>query len=64
MIGTKFIWPGDLPKFRLENIRREFISWMNTFGWETEDVTFSVEDENKLEWNWEIKVPEDWQNSH
>jgi hypothetical protein len=64
-LGTKFVWPGDLPKFRLENIRREFISWINTFGWVIEAVTFSVtDDEDSLEWNWEIKVPENWQNIH
>src|SRR5271155_4847776 len=62
-MGTRFVWPGGLPEFRLENIRREFVSWINTFGWEVEAVTFSVEDsEEKLEWLWIIKVPEDWQN--
>ena len=65
MMGTKFIWPGDLPKLRLENIRREFISWMNIFDWEIESFTFSVTDDgNTLGWVWKIKVPEYWQNSH
>ena len=64
-MGTKFLWPGDLPKFRLENIRREVVSWMNTYGWEMEAVTFSVKDDgDTLEWDWEIKVPENWQSSH
>jgi len=61
MMGTKFIWLGDLPKFRLENIRREFISCMNTFDWELEALTFSVKDDgDRLEWIWKIKVPENW----
>ena len=65
MMGTKFVWLGDLPKFRLENIRREFISCMNTFDWEIEALTFSVKGNgDRLEWIWKIKVPENWQNSH
>src|SRR5277367_3361074 len=62
-MGTRFIWPGHLPQFRLQNIRLEFISWMNTFGWEVETVTFSVDESRQtLEWVWIIKVKEDWQN--
>jgi len=68
-LGRRPFWPGDLPKFRLENIKQEFVKWMKMFGWEVEDVTFELIDgeerkEDKVDFWWTVTVPENWQNDN
>jgi hypothetical protein len=67
--GQRPCWPGDLPEFRLENIRQEFVKWMKMFGWEVEDVTFDLIDgeerkEDTVSFWWTVTVPENWQNDN
>lgn len=65
--GKRPFWPGDLPEFRLENIRQEFVKWMKMFGWEVEEVIFDLTKEEKKDlvylW-WKVKVPENWHNDN
>jgi hypothetical protein len=67
--GQRPFWPGDLPQFRLENIRQEFVKWMKMFGWEVEDVNFELiageeRKEDKVDFCWTVTVPENWQNDN
>lgn len=66
-VGKRPYWPGDLPDFRIENIKQEFINWMKIFGWEVDTVKLTMEEaaeaaDDKLLLEWSIKIPESWQN--
>ena len=75
-IGKRPFWLGDLPKFRLENIRREFVKWMEMFGWQVEKVIFDSkkkeeeeeddeeDDDDTIYFEWKVKVPENWHNNY
>jgi hypothetical protein len=62
--GKKHLWPGDLPEYRHENMKQEFINWMKIFGWEVKDASFRLEGNDCISLHWEIKVPKYLENNN
>jgi hypothetical protein len=61
--GKKHLWQGDLPEYRHENMKQEFINWMKIFGWEVEYASFRLEGKDCIRLHWEIKVPKYLENN-
>ena len=62
--GKKHLWPGDLPEYRHENMKQEFINWMKIFGREVEYASFISEGNDCIRLHWEIEVSKYLENNN